>query len=198
MRARAALAAVLVVASLALAGCTSSDKLSLDYGDGGGTAYDDNSGLPTLVKEADRADPVSFSEKTETGSTLSLDDYRGKVVVVNLWYATCAPCRAEAPILQGLYQKYQPDGVQFVGINVSDGAAQAVSFEKAHKVTYPSVLDVNSGVARLAFAKRLPPTATPTTYVLDAKGRVAARIVGELQSKSILDSLISDTLAEGR
>lgn len=196
MRLRAALAAVLVVAGLALAGCTSSDKLALDYGDGGGTAYDDNSGLPTLVKPADRADPVSFSEKTASGDTFDLADHRGKVVVVNFWYAQCAPCRAEAPILQGLNKQYEKKGVQFVGINVSDGSSQAISFEKAHKVTYPSVLDVNSGVARLAFAKRLPPTATPTTYVLDKQGRVAARIVGELQSKSILNTLIGQTLGE--
>jgi hypothetical protein len=51
---------------------------------------------------------------------------------------------------------------------------------------------------RIAFAGAVAPTATPTTYVLDSKGQVAARIVGELQSQSILNTLISDTLAEGK
>jgi peroxiredoxin len=189
---RAVVGALFVV--LALAGCSSST--GLDYSGGGGTTYSDDSGEPILVKESSRAKPIDFAGKTEDGSPLSLSDYRGKVVVVNFWYSSCAPCRAEAPILQGLYEKYQDSGVAFIGANTADQPYTALSFEKAHQVTYPSVMDVDSGTARAAFSGSISASAVPVTFVLDAKGRVAARIVGELQSESILNTLISDTLAE--
>ena len=195
---RPSILALGVVAALALSGCTSNDTLANQYSSSSGTNYNDDSGLPVLVKPSDRAKPISFQSTTDDGMPLSMADYRGKVVVVNFWYATCGPCRAEAPILEGLYEKYQDEGVAFIGVNTFDQPEQALSFAKTYGITYPSVMDVDSGAARIAFAGVVPPTATPTTYVLDTKGRVAARIVGELESPSILNTLISDTLAEGK
>lgn len=196
-RVRASIVALGVAATLVLSGCTT-DKLASDYSSNSGTSYNDDNGRPVLVKAADRAKAISFQAKTDDGMPLSIADYKGKVVVVNFWYASCGPCRAEAPILQGLYDKYQDQGVAFIGVNTFDQPEQALSFEKKYGVTYPSVMDVDSGAVRIAFAGAVAPTATPTTYVLDSKGRVAARIVGELQSQSILNTLISDTLAEGK
>lgn len=190
---RLIIAAVVV---LALAGCSSSTGLDSSYTANNGTTYTDDSGAPVLVKPADRAGALNFSNSTENGTPLSLADSRGKVTVVNFWYSSCAPCRAEAPILQGLYAKYKDQGVAFVGVNTADQADTAIAFEKAHHVTYPSVLDVDSGTARLAFHGAISASTVPVTFVLDAKGRIAARILGELQSDSILNTLISDTLAE--
>jgi hypothetical protein len=62
-------------------------------------------------------------------------------------------------------------------------------------VTFPSVLDRDTGSVLLAFSKTVPPKATPTTLVIDKQGRVAARILGAIPDKSILDSLISDAVA---
>jgi thiol-disulfide isomerase/thioredoxin len=196
-RLRGSVVALGIAAALALSGCTT-DKLASDYSSSSGTSYSDNSGRPVLVKAADRARAISFTAKTDDGMPLSIGDYKGKVVVINFWYAGCGPCRAEAPILQGLYDKYQKKGVAFIGVNTFDQPEQALSFEKTYGVTYPSVMDVDSGAVRIAFAGAVAPTATPTTYVLDSRGRVAARIVGQRQSQSILNTLISDTLAEGK
>jgi thiol-disulfide isomerase/thioredoxin len=160
--------------------------------------YTDDNGEPVLVKPADRAKSLDFTGKTEDGSPLTLSDYRGKVVVVNFWYSSCAPCRAEAPILQGLYEKYQDKGVAFIGVNTVDQPQTALSFEKAHQVTYPSVMDVNVGTAAIAFHGQVAASAVPVTFVLDKKGRIAARILGELESSSILNTLITDTLAESK
>jgi hypothetical protein len=77
-------------------------------------------------------------------------------------------------------------------------ARPVVQRHLSYKISYPSVMDVDSGAARIAFAGAVAPTATPTTFVLDAKGRIAARIVGQLESQSILNTLISDTLAESK
>lgn len=188
----------LAATAFLLTGCAGTDKLAADYGSATSSQYTDDSGIPVLIKPADRAAPISFDSKTDDGVPLKLADYRGTVVVVNFWYAGCAPCRAEAPILESLNSKYQKSGVTFVGVNTTDQPDTALSFEKKYKVTYPSVIDVESGSARIAFAGAVAPTAVPTTFVLDTKGRIAARITGELQSQSILNTLISDTLAEGK
>lgn len=191
MRVRIAVALIVV---LALSGCTT-DSLAKDYGSGSAN-YTDDSGLPLQISAGKRAKPIDFTGKTVDGKTITVSDSRGPVTVVNFWYAGCSPCRAEAPILQGLYEKYQSAGVKFIGVNIFDQARGALSFEKTYKVTYPSVLDVDSGAARIAFAGAVSPTATPTTFVLDGTGRIAARIVGPLDSASILNTLISDTLDE--
>ena len=193
MRARIAIALVVVIA---LSGCTS-DSLAKDYGNGGAN-YTDGSGVPVQIPADKRTKAIDFTGTTVDGKTFTASDSRGPVTVVNFWYANCAPCRAEAPFLQGLYEKYRSDGVKFIGVNIFDQAPAALSFEKTYKITYPSVMDIDSGAARIAFAGAVAPTATPTTFVLDAKGRIAARIVGQLESESILNTLISDTLAESK
>lgn len=190
---RAALAVFVV---LALAGCSSSTGLDSTYTSNNGTTFTDDTGAPVLIKPADRARALDFTGATEDGTPLTLSDFRGKVTVVNFWYSSCAPCRAEAPILQSLYKKYQDQGVAFIGINTADQADTAISFEKAHQVSYPSVLDVDSGTARLAFHGAVSASTVPVTFVLDSRGRIAARILGELQSQSILNTLIAQTLAE--
>ena len=195
MKAKTRAAALGLLAALILSGC-SQDKLATDYGSGNAANYTDNSGSPVLVTAANRAKAITFTSTTADGLPLKLANYRGTVVVVNFWYASCAPCRAEAPILQSLAEKYRDKGVAFIGVNIFDQPDSALSFEKKYGITYPSVMDVDSGAARIAFAGAVAPTATPTTFVLDREGRIAARIVGQLQSASIANTLISDTLAE--
>ncbi len=197
MRRRFTLIAVGLVGVLSLSGCAT-DALAVDYGKGGSPSFTSTSGLPLIIPTAERTKPIEFTGTTVDGKTLRASDSRGSVTVVNFWYANCAPCRAEAPILQGLYEKYKARSVAFVGVNVFDQPVGALSFEQKYGVTYPSVMDVDSGAARIAFAGAVAPTATPSTFVLDAKGRIAARIVGQLESPSILNTLISDTLAESK
>ncbi|WP_312676790.1 TlpA disulfide reductase family protein, partial [Microbacterium sp.] len=132
----------------------------------------------------------------ETGETVSIDDYRGGVLVVNFWYAACGPCIVEAPMLEEVWQEYQDQSVAFLGVNTYDQPATALSFARDNNVTYPSVIDVNDGRVKLAFAQVTPIQATPTTLVIDQEGRVAARIIGQLASASILSTLVADTLAE--
>ncbi len=93
-------------------------------------------------------------------------------------------------------QQFGDDDVSFVGVNVRDQAGTAASFEKTYGVTYPSILDVESGTAQLAFAGPVPAAAVPTTIVLDQEGRVAARVLGQLTDASILESIIDGILAE--
>jgi thiol-disulfide isomerase/thioredoxin len=193
---RAALIAIALVSAEVLTGCTANDDLASQYREGTGQGYISGDGAYTVIAESDRGEPVTFSGDIESGDTVSSDDYRGDVLVVNFWYAGCPPCRLEAPDLEALAQQFAPDGVSFLGVNIYDQAPTALSFAEEFGVTYPSILDVNDGSVRLAFAGQVAPTATPTTLVLDQQGRVAARISGLVSEPSVLRSMITDVLAE--
>ena len=136
--------------------------------------------------------PVEFTGETVDGARFRSRDARGHALVVNFWYAGCGPCRAEAPDLVALEQKWSAKGVRFVGVNVRDEAGQAEPFERTFGVRYPSVLDADGGAVQLAFARTgaLKPNAIPTTVVLDKKGRIASSVLGQLPERSVLDALI--------
>ncbi|CAM5446456.1 TlpA disulfide reductase family protein [Leifsonia shinshuensis] len=189
------LPAAAAAAALLLSGCTSNDALANQYRSGNGQNYIAGDGSVSEYAAANRAAPVAFSGKLADGTAVSSKDYASKVLVVNFWYAGCPPCRVEAPDLESLSQKYASQGVSFLGVNLYDSASTAASFEQDKGVTYPSVLDRDTGSVLLAFSKTVPPKATPTTLVIDKEGRVAARILGAIPDKSILDSLISDAVA---
>jgi len=189
------LPAAAAATALLLSGCTSNDALANQYRSGNGQNYIAGDGSVSEYAAANRGAPVAFSGKLADGTSVSSKDYAGKVLVVNFWYAGCPPCRVEAPDLESLSQKYAAQGVSFLGVNLYDSASTAASFEQDKGVTYPSVLDRDTGSVLLAFSKTVPPKATPTTIVIDKQGRVAARILGAIPDKSILDSLISDAVA---
>ena len=182
------------VIALGLTGC-SSDPLAEQYREGSNKNYIAGDGSVTEITLENRGDVITFSGTTETGATVSSADYLGNVLVVNFWYAGCAPCRAEAPDLEQVYTETAPSGVNFLGVNVRDQAATIDSFNVRFGITYPSIID-QDGQAQLAFAAQVPPNAVPTTLILDAQGRVAARILGQLKDPSILSTLITDIAAE--
>ena len=186
VRVAAGVVAVLVVAT----GCSTADD-NLD--DAGGT-YVSGDGTVSEFAIDDRGEPIVFTGETDTEQTVSAEQYRGEVLVVNFWYAACPPCRVEAPWLEELSQQFAADGVQFLGVNVRDGTATAQTFAKSFGITYPSVIDTD-GTVSLAFSGMASPAAVPTTVVLDRQGRPASRIVG-LIDKDILETLIEAALAE--
>jgi len=188
-------AIVVFATALLISGCSTS-SLSAQYEEGSNKGYISADGTVAEWPEAERGAPVDFTGVTEIGETLTASDYRGSVVVLNFWYAGCPPCRAEAPDLQELNEAYAGQKVAFVGVNVRDQAATALSFSEEFGITYPSILDAEDKAASLALAGRAAPNAVPTTIVLDAEGRPAARILGQISSKSVLNTLIKDTLAE--
>lgn len=192
---RGPIAAGLLAATVLLTGC-STDPLAEQYREGSNKGYIAGDGSVTEIPPAERGDAVMYSGTTEFGEQVSSDDYAGEVVVVNFWYASCAPCRAEAPDLQALNEEFDGQGARFLGVNVRDQAPNAIAFSEKYGITYPSVIDVTDGNMQLAFSGSIPPNAVPTTLVLDQSGRVAARILGQVSEPSILETLIRDTIAE--
>ncbi|PZF58855.1 TlpA family protein disulfide reductase [Curtobacterium sp. MCSS17_008] len=190
-----AVAASAVIAAVALAGCSSSnDQLSEQYGSGTTQNYISGDGAVTEVAADERAAPVDFTTKDSDGDTISSKDLRGKVVVLNFWYAGCPPCRAEAKYLNQVHDEHADDDVAFIGVNVRDEEGTAAAFERTFDVQYPTVLDARDGAMQLALSGQIAPNAVPATIVLDKQGRVAARVLGAVDGPSILQTLVGDEL----
>jgi thiol-disulfide isomerase/thioredoxin len=192
---RTAMVGLLTAASLLLAGCSGNDTLANQFKSGDNKNYIAGDGTVSEYAVADRSKPVAWQGVTESGSVLSSSNLSGVVTVVNFWYAGCAPCRAEAKDLEALYKEFLPNKVQFVGVNVRDTAGTAQAFDRAFGMTYPSIIDNNTGSVVLAFTGIVSPQAVPTTLVVDRKGRVAARILGRLE-RGTLKAMIQKVVAE--
>ena len=180
--------------ALSLAGCTS-DPLADQFRSGDSKNYIAGDGTVTEYDSAQRPTFLPFAGETESGQMLDSKALEGQVVVMNWWYSACAPCRAEAPELQALYEEFQDQGVQFVGVNVRDTAETALAFDRKFDIGFPSIIDAQSGAVSLAFQGVVSPQAVPTTLVIDKQGKVASRILGRIDS-SILKTLIETVVAE--
>lgn len=176
-----------------LSACSSSqDSLAAQADAGDSKGYIAGDGSVTEYAADERGEPVEFESELFDGTVVSAADLRGKPVLLNFWYAGCAPCRAEAPWLNELHASFG-EKVAFYGANVRDEKGTAEAFEKNFEVPYPSFRDV-TGKVLLAMSKYVPAQAVPTTVVLDAEGRVAARILGQID-KSVLNTLLEDQVS---
>ena len=190
-------AVMMVLASLVTVSCTStSDALAEQYRDGSGANYISGDGAITVLAPESRTDSVQFEGDLDTGEFFSSSDYAGSVIVVNFWYAGCPPCRVEAADLESLHQQFLSDGVAFVGVNIFDQAPTALTFANEFGVSYGSIMDVETGSVRFAFAGQVAPNAVPTTLVLDKQGRVSARISGVITDVDLLANIIDGVLEE--
>lgn len=142
----------------------------------------------------DRIESEPFQARMLSGERFDSGDLAGQVVVYNVWGSWCVPCVTEAPELVEVAEEFAGQ-VQFVGINVRDNDAAARAFERDHDVPYDSIISSDSSQAMLAFQGVLAAAAVPTTLVVDAEGRVAARAVGPVTA-STLRALIEPVLAE--
>ena len=155
------------------------------------------SGDVVQVQQGQRDEPVTLTGRDLEGDRLSTADFRGKPVVAVVWGSWCAPCRAEAPDVVAA-AKELGDRAQFVGINIRDASTdQARSFVRTFDVPYPSYFSPD-GQAMLAFSGTLTPNSIPSFVVLDAEGRVAASIIGELPSRTTLVEVVEDVASEQR
>ena len=180
--------------ALSLAGCAS-DPLADQFRSGDSKNYIAGDGTVTEFDSAQRPTFLPFSGETESGLKLDSSALEGQVVVMNWWYSSCAPCRAEAPDLQALYEDFKDQGVQFVGVNVRDTAETALAFDRKFGISFPSIMDAQSGSVSLAFQGVVSPQAVPTTLVIDKEGKVSSRILGRIDP-SILKTLIETVVAE--
>ena len=120
-----------------------------------------------------QAPPFTLDRLDRTGK-LSMEDLRGKAVVVNFWASWCVPCRDEAPVLQQTYDRYRARGLVVLGVDVNDFKLDARRFMRRFGLTYPVVYDgKGSTVGRWGVR------AFPETFFVDRSGKlVGERIAG--------------------
>jgi thiol-disulfide isomerase/thioredoxin len=150
------------MAALLLTACGASDADT-------GTAFVAGDGSIVLIAPDERQPAPDLVGPTLEGGEFRLSDHLGDVVVLNVWASWCAPCRAEAPVLEDVWREVKDDG---------------------YGVTYPNVIDTD-GRLQLLFSDTLPPQAIPSTLVVDREGRVAGRILGRV-TDATLTALIDD------
>jgi thiol-disulfide isomerase/thioredoxin len=183
---------VAALAVLAASGCSSFHGLSGT----GDQQYVAGNGAVREIAARDRGEPVDFTGKDLDGKPLSLAAMRGKPTVVSVWWADCAPCHKEAPLLVGAYRQLA-GRTHFVGIDVRDGGTAAPkAFESQYGIDWPSFYSPG-GEALLAFPGALTPVSIPATVVLDVHGRVAGTIIGAVPSQRTLVQMVRDVTKSG-
>ena len=186
----AVLAAMLMLAACA---STGADEQTRSAGEVGYPSVPRN--LTRVPPDQRKVLPSVSGPALGSNETISTQDYRGKVVVINVWGSWCPPCRKEAPELQAASVETK-NVAQFIGITSKDyDPAPAEAFVRSFKITYPSIYDP-SGKALLAFAGELPPSAIPSTMIIDQDGRLAVRVLSEVSKITLVD-MIND-VAGGR
>jgi thiol-disulfide isomerase/thioredoxin len=174
--------AVLVLALLA--GCSAGQGEERT----GQTGFESGDGTVTIFGAGERKAAPQVAGETLDGRQWSLRDQRGKVVVLNVWGSWCPPCRKEAPDLVAASRQLG-GSVVFVGLNTRDlDRAPARKFVKEFGVTFPSVYDP-SGKQLLGFRGQISPQAIPSTLVIDAEGNVAARVIGAVTARTLVDTV---------
>jgi thiol-disulfide isomerase/thioredoxin len=184
-----------LAAMLMLVACTATgaDEQTRSAGQVGYPTVQGN--LTRLPPDQRKELPAVSGPALGSNKTISTQDYRGKVVVINVWGSWCPPCRKEAPDLQAASVETK-NVAQFVGITSKDyDPAPAEAFVRGFKITYPSIYDP-SGKVLLAFSGELPPSAIPSTMIIDRQGRLAVRVLSEVSEITLVD-MIND-VADGR
>jgi len=134
------------------------------------------------------AAPV-FALRDDRGAPVSLQEYRGRILVMNLWASWCPPCRAEMPDLQRLYERYSDRGVAIVGVNEGESPERARAFADSLRIRFPIWIDGAQRYGRTYAALGLP-----TTVILDRRGFVVRGFDGALtfdQMKAAVAPLVA-------
>src|SRR5919205_473224 len=184
----------LTAITLGLSACAQEDALAKQAKAGDNKNYVAGDGSVTEFAASERKSGIQIQGTLFEGTAVTPKDFQGKVTVLNFWFAACAPCRVEAPSLEALHQEFKSKGVQFFGVNLRDEKATADAFDKTFGLTYPS-FDDKDGSVLLSVSGLVPPGAVPTTLVMDKQGRVASRVLGEIE-KGTLKALIQSAVAE--
>jgi cytochrome c biogenesis protein CcmG/thiol:disulfide interchange protein DsbE len=134
----------------------------------------------------------NFAVDLFDGGHFSLAQERDSAVVINFWASWCVPCQTEAPVLEGAFQRYQGQGVRFIGVDIKDTPDDARSFLRRHVSTYPNGFDaqkqiyIDYGVYGL-----------PETFVVDRNGMVIHHVIGPV-TEAQLDSWLRPLVAAAR
>ncbi|MCW2621970.1 MAG: hypothetical protein JWL64_1572 [Frankiales bacterium] len=182
-----AVVVVLLAVMVGLTGCAGTSGKDAD----GASAYSGKrvkAGPDGLFAVSDRhAAPRVAGEAVSGDRQIDVSTLTGQVVVLNFWADWCAPCRAEAPVLNEVYARTRDSGVAFVGVNVKDDRKAAQNFERVMTVAYPSIYD--QPAVQLTRFRQVIPQTPPSTLLIDRQGRVAGIYNGAVTFRALQASV---------
>lgn len=166
-----ALALVALLAVSLLSGCSGTGEEEMSEETASATEQPAGDGMETGVSVGDI--PPSFTLPDLDGNEVSLSDFEGKVIVLDLWATWCPPCREEIPFLIELHNEFEDEGLAIVGIGLDQGgAADLAPFVESNGIEYTIVVgDRSTGEAYRV-------SGIPTTFIIGRDGRIAAKHVG--------------------
>ncbi|MBU3914911.1 redoxin domain-containing protein [bacterium] len=126
-----------------------------------------------------------FSITTFNGQKISLDQLRGKPVILNFWASWCVSCRQEAHILEAAHKKYAPRGAVFIGIAINDTREASLAFINRYGKTYLLAPDDKTGSISLDYGV----TAVPETFLINKEGTIHKKILGAADMKTLTEFL---------
>ena len=132
---------------------------------------------------------AAFTEKDLADKTVSLAMYRGEVVMLNFWGTWCPPCRAEVPALERLHDKYQGK-LEIVGAAVFSSEADVGRFYEDYQINYRVFMGSYDLMDKYGQV-----SAIPTTFLINKRGEIAAKVVGS-RSQAQYEELLGPLLAE--
>jgi peroxiredoxin len=136
-------------------------------------------------------DPISFNVKDLEGKPLSIDKFKGKVVLLDFWATWCRPCIAEMPNVKRIYKQYQKEGFEIIGISLDHSKAPLESYIKKNDIDWPQYYD---GAAwNNEIAKKYKVRSIPATYLLDRKGKIRYKSVRGSQLARAVEELIKES-----
>lgn len=144
---------------------------------------------PACDPKAKRAN-LNFTLKDLDGKTVNLNDYKGKVILLDFWATWCAPCKIEIPGFIELYTKYRAQGLQVLGFAVDEPVSKVKSYSAQMKMNYPVLIGEGREDVQEAFG---PLIGLPTTFIIDREGRICQSHSG-LTPKSTFEKAIKALL----
>jgi len=149
-----------------------------------GNAREEYSSIPMQVEY----DAPDLTLTTLAGKEESLVDYKGQVILVNLWATWCPPCKAELPVLQQFYEDHADEGFAIIGIDFGEPESVVNTFIKSSNLTYPIWVDEDSQ-AGMAFNSY----SLPASFVIDRNGTVRLAWTGAI-SQSMLEKHVTPVI----
>ena len=141
---------------------------------------------PTAAPPAPRTGfrAPDFTLTTLAGETVTLSDLRGRPVLINFWATWCPPCRAEMPAIQAAYERYAPQGLVVLGVDMAESPNVVAAFVERFGIRFPIPLDRDGRVATQYRVR-----AIPTSFFVDREGVVRSVFTGPMNTPLIEDRL---------
>lgn len=136
-----------------------------------------------MIKVGEAAPAFRLADMNQ--EPLALSDFKGTPLVVNFWGTFCEPCIREMPSFQKQYEKWKDQGLEIVGINLSEDSFSVASYVKLTGVTYPIVRDVDRKTE-----KKYGLRSYPTTFFLNEDGTIQSVVVGEMTEQKIEEHIV--------